>query len=92
MQSFFQLRNFELSQRKAGGTVEGCGVWGGVVFVDQKAICVWITKDRKECLKITSLQGRLHACIGRSTNAYSTLHTQIIDLQMKDHEKCTQEM
>ena len=60
--------------------------------MDQKAICVWIAKDRKVCIKSTSQEEGLHACIGRSTNADSTLHMRIVDLQMTDHEKCTQEM
>ena len=65
---------------------------GGLAFVDQKAICVWISKDRKVCLKSTSQEEGLQACIGRSTDADSTLHTQIVDLQMTDHDKCTHEM
>ena len=73
-----------------GGTVEKGG--GELAFVDQKAICAWISKDRKVCLKSTSQEEGLQACIGRSTNADSTLHTRIVDLQMTDHEKCTHEM
>ena len=39
-----------------GGTVEkgGGGGGGGLAFVDQKAICAWISKDREVCLKSTS--------------------------------------
>ena len=65
---------------------------GGLVFVDQKAICARISKDRKVCLKSTSQEEGLQACIGQSTNADSALHTKIVDLKMTDHEKCTHEM